>query len=276
MINIHGKSIYSSSKTGIVDVFIIEAESDADGRAISSELPAGYNQVQEGIKIYYSFTGDSATDGSWQDLWPVHNTAKPATNGTVINFFGPETGLGYKAYNTYGINPYIIKTAVGGTKLAYSASIGNWNVASIGGGFSLIDRAFNYYINPALMSLANLNIRYRIWEIFIHGKNDAVLLADANAYEQNLTDYVDRRRLDLGLPNLPFIICLPSGDYSGTSSVYMSTIRQAMLNVADNMSDIHILECQDEPVNPSDPIHYSGAGLISIGHRLADLIQTLI
>ena len=238
-----------SSDPTPVKVFLIGGQSNADGRAQASDLPAEL-QAKAGIPTYH--------EGEWHYL----------EGGLVAksdDLFGPEVTFG-RAMETGCPDEMIVlvKYAIGGTDIAE-----DWAPGEPGGPQY---EGFMDTVEGALASLEGDYIAEIGGMIWMQGESDANDATKAAAYEQNLTDLIATFRDELDTPNMPFVI----GQISDSSTwTYGDTVQAAQDAVAGADPNTSMITTTDLPLL-SDGIHYNADGTMTLGTRFADALLDLI
>jgi hypothetical protein len=229
-------------------VFILAGQSNAMGQyASKSSLPTALQGAQEDVIL--------RADGTWTTLQPGRNTA-------TTNDFGPEITFGRAMADAWkGENIAIIKVGYGATTLA-----GDWNPDNPGPRYTDLLNA----VNTAMAELSvgyDAEIAGMLW---MQGESDAFTLANAQAYEANLRNFIQSVRDDLGTENLPFVI----GQISDAAAwTYGDTVQLAQWNVGQTMPFTTTILTNDLSLISN---HYDAAGQMELGYRFAAGMLTLI
>ena len=229
------------------DTVVLAGQSNARGNAALTSLAPPYEQPYPGVRFYNS-TPVSHRSREWGDLGPV-----TSSDGYG---FGCEVSLGRDLDANAGWpNPAIYKCAKGSTSLAV-----DWAPNT---GESWLEMRDVYARAQAALPVAGSTLVPRAF-VWIQGETDSVTLAYANAYEANLTAFIAAVRTLFGVPALPFwIVRLTTPNSFGP---YEDTIIAAQNAVAAADPFVYIVP----PPSPlPDGVHFSAAGLVSIGQVLA-------
>lgn len=176
----------------------------------------------------------------------------------------------------------------GGSQLFQSVGVADWNAASVNEYADSILLLLNGYknaidqyttgTNPGFSSYRYMNkwaidVQFILW---IQGENDSQVLAQANAYEANLTAIIEQVRERWNRPSMPFVLVRLGGAYTGT---YKATINTAMQNVAVSLDDVYIVNTDDMTVQdyygPTvSPVHYNIRGAQKLQRKIFTVIQS--
>ena len=227
-------------------VYLLAGQSNMDGHAEVNGLPPELSGVQTDVLAYHK--------GSWKYLRPgLSKTTKT---------FGPEVTFGRDMANARPLEHIgLIKYAVGNTNL-----VNDW-AAPDGNGLGAGPEYVNF-MNAVTNALATLDPNYEphiegmLW---MQGESDASNLSWAQAYEQNLTEFIVSVRRDVNEPNMPFVI----GQISEASIwTYGAIVRQAQYNVSQTVPLTTMIITSDLPFN-SDGYHYNAEGQMTLGYRFS-------
>lgn len=114
---------------------------------------------------------------------------------------------------------------------------------------------------------SGLNIESVLW---VQGESDAIREEPSKSYKKNLKEFIGCLRSDLPDSEFRFI-------YLQVNSInfpYIKTVRQAQLEVAEELENVFVVKTSDQP-NPQDfpkydDVHYNKDGVINIGKALAE------
>ena len=238
-----------------VRVYLVGGQSNADGRAVTTNLSATLQQPQTNIDFYYN--------GTLTTLRPLTSSGSQ---------FGPEITFGQRLatlVNADAANRIaLIKYAVGGTTL-YNDWKANGTVTTTGEGARYI--SFQQAVTngwKALLSAypsATFSLEGMIW---MQGESD-VPSASA-AYFSNLTNFVADVRLTYNSPKLPFIVGrLSSGQTGAGSAPLLAVVRQAQSDVAAQDPWVGLVDT-DTFALKSDALHFDDRGQQSLGIAFAE------
>jgi hypothetical protein len=239
-------------------VYLLAGQSNMVGVGLSAQLPADLQLPQADVEIYASGQLDPCNSDHWLDLQP----------GLGFNeyCFGPEITFGRRMADAHPSDVILIKYAVGGTNLWH-----DWrapDAAEPNGGPQYA--AFMSTVADAFATLGLSCSPYVAGMIWMQGESDSSDLDAALAYEQNLTDFIESIRSDLGLPDIPFVIGQISNQYG---YAYGLIVQAAQQTVSQTLHNTALVVTDDLTLN-ADRIHYDAAGQIALGYRFAeDLIS---
>jgi len=227
--------------------FIVAGQSNAkgSGQNESQDLPSGLN-----------------ADGSRTnaEFWETDNIMYPyqADMNTIDDFYnwGVEHRIAERLLtNNRCNNINLLKVTKGGTSIGDG---GYWNITDGAGTDYLIAKA-----NLAETS-HGLTWDYFIW---IQGENDATSESIANAYEANLTGFVNHLLTNIN-PNMKFII-VKLADWTAGSVPYLSTAQVAQDDVSISLNKQLVIPdtLLSADVN-ADNLHYTHIGIDKLATKI--------
>ncbi len=258
--------IYNAEKPAVsqdtvtrLRVVLLAGQSNADGRAVVSELPPALQTPQDDVSLYYT------TEVSAGGL----TTLRPGLSET--SQFGPEIMLGRRLADIHagesGTRVAIVKYANGGTSLRTHWAAGG-DATTTGDGPEYV--AFQQTVTSGLAALAaaypqaTLDLQAMVW---MQGESDAVA-SSSGLYQDNLTAFIADVRATYGA-SLPFIIARLSSKQTALNSVHLGVIRAAQDAVAAADPRTSVFSTDDFGIKP-DNLHFNGSGQQSMGGAFAD------
>ena len=248
-----GQAIYGGRKPVIANVFIESGQSNCQGVANVADTPIPVGQLVGGVKTWRrSLNGDMYSGtGQWLDLQYATNQYEGRGQfGSVLKFAMNLRDNLEDANNDI----YIIKADGNGKPIAGWVS-GLEKTAMYGG-----------HITPALTDLL-ANPAYD--EVRIHGffwdqgEGDSDTLAEANAYQANITTVISELRTALNIPNLPVILRRTESTHA--NHVYVGVVAAAQEAFVDGDANAEIITGPFTYVG--DLVHIDGASQNSVGDQ---------
>ncbi len=211
----------------VTQVFLFAGQSNMVGADATTERIDDYPDFKGASEpqsdVLYSYilgNGDEASKG-WGPLKPLRS-------------FGPEVTFARRVKQQAGFPIAIIKSAVGGTTVAF-----DWNPDAPDKGQKLYPRTLQL-VRESLAELDKRGIRYRLEAVMWHqGEND---MLDRNLYKQyadGLMKLVARLRADLKAPELKW---------------YIAEVSEKGIWGMDHRSNLGIFRQQQEQVLKADPL----------------------
>ena len=257
------------------DVFLLGGQSNANGRGDTTEIPTGslLADPQTDVRFYYHKTQNATNNvlptDQFIDLAPGSGfgTAAPVHTSE----FGAELGLGRTLADAYpDRNTLIIKYTDGGTNLHTQWAEGGSRYTT-----------FVDTVQTALGKLDDVGDSYTMQGmVWLQGESDAGNTTNANAYQVNLVDLIDRVRTDLfDGADAPFVLTrLSDNQYSGSLSAGVLAVRAAQTNVSTLLANVATIDTDDDALFTSyatAPIHFDANGQINIGNALGQQFVSL-
>ncbi len=233
----------SGGPKGRTRVFLLGGQSNMNGLASVTNLPAPYDAVQGDVAFW--------KNGSWVALAPGY--------GTRSEYFGPEVSFGYTLKQALPIDRiYLVKYAANGTAL-----YDDWAPGT--------GPQYTAFMSTANAALANLDAKGVDYEIsgmlWLQGESDAQENQGA-AYETNLRNFIADMRTRFNDPDLPFYMGRVR-EFYGTA-LQSGLVRDAQVVVAE--STAHVEWFDTDSYNPLIlGGHYNADGEINIGIDYANL-----
>ncbi len=246
------------------DIYLLGGQSNAEGRALNSNLPASLQGSQADVMFFYD------VDGSWGTLAP--GTGGLSTTGGNASQFGPEVTLGRTlADDNPDRNIAIVKYGVGNTNLHTQ-----WDPDDTGADNQYDD--FVTTVNNAISTLpagVTYSIKGMLW---MQGENDAPTTSgngvstNSLAYEAYLTNFISSVRTEFGVPEMPFVI----GQLGHLRDVPVSNtnwtiVQSAQARVA--ALDPNVAMVINTDLQLKDLVHYNAEGQQTLGTNFAKALQ---
>ncbi len=261
---------HSTAECAIVQVYLQAGQSNADGRAATSDLPSNpvdLLQPQDDVEFFFH------TQGGSHALDSTLTTLRPGMSET--SGFGPEVTFGRNMADFFGDDSdtmvAVIKYANGGTNL-YSQWKAGGTADTSGDGSEYVTFQNTVSAGLAAIEAAHpddlVEIAGMIW---MQGETDAGSAATAAAYETNLTDFIADIRATYG-SDLPFAIGQLSSGQTALNATNLEAVRTGQSNVAAN-DPLTALVATDTFSLKSDHLHFDGAGQQALGSAFAAELQ---
>ena len=246
------------------DIYLLGGQSNAEGRALNSNLPVSLQGSQSDVMFF------NGVGGSWGLLRP--GTGGNSATGGNSNQFGPEVTLGRTLADDQPTrNIAIVKYGAGGTNLHTQ-----WNPDDTGA-----DNQYDNFVTTVNNAIAALppsvtfTIKGMLW---MQGESDAPatggngINVNSLAYEANLINFVASVRDEFATPEMPFII----GQLGHLRDVPISNtnwviVQNAQARVAALDPNVAMVINSDLPLR--DLIHYNAAGQQTLGQNFAKALQ---
>lgn len=244
------------------DVFLIAGQSNADGRALKSELTgelAGYAGRQSAAGIDYTNTAYGNADKSryrkWMILEPGYSVPPGFSGALPSTTFGVEIAAAAILKNAYP-NPAFIKVTRGGTALGVPGA--DWYPAPLTSpDAGPLYKALIESTQLALQEITAAGDTYTVHGLFWHqGESDSTRTAQ---YAGLLTTLIESARRDLAIPNLRFII----GELAETKD---QAFRDVQWQVARSMPNAGFLSSRG--LVTFEGTHFNTSAMITLGSRL--------
>jgi len=173
-------------------------------------------------------------------------------------FFGPEITLINGLSNSHR-NIAVIKCAYGGSNLAV-----DWNRNAVTG--NMLYKTMTDQINNACSLLDSIGLEHTFAGFFwIQGESDASIQSYAQAYYENLREFISGVRTDLNTPSLPFFISrLPSGQ----PYTYLALIRSAQEKASADIHNVKLIDTDNLELD-TDKVHFISSGMKELGFLMA-------
>ena len=258
----------SFSTVNRVRVILLGGQSNADGRADSTELPTtpvNLQQAQGDVDLFYNIEGGTAT------------LAALSPDLSETSQFGPEITLGRSMADLWSVDDRtrvaIVKYANGGTNLQIDWKAGG-DATTTGDGPEYA--TFQQTVQGGLTELATLypdaalDLLGMVW---MQGESDAVNGYE-NQYQANLTAFIADVRATYGA-DLPFIIGRLSSAQTNLPAGALATVRAAQSAVADTVAKVTLIDTDTFGIQ-TDNLHFDAAGQQALGNASAAALITYI
>lgn len=247
------------------DVFILAGQSNADGRGNAADLTGDlsvYSDSLPGVIINYTNPDYTSSDRSLYQKWVTLRPGFSGSGSTPLphGTFGPEIGMGHVLAQHFA-HPAIVKVAEGGTALTRRGS--DWYPADLNS--PDVGRLYTALISStrkALQDLTDAGDTYTVHTLFWHqGESDSGE-SNRTGYAARFAEFVKRVRVDLGLPDLRFIV----GQVAANRSPEFADIQWGNTRSLRNISF-----AGTENLTTSDPqTHFDAPSAITLGRRMAE------
>lgn len=254
---------------------IIAGQSNGTDRfTVAGNLPAALQGVQQNSYTYFKTADTYSNNGSWVKMETGVNTQ---TGTPQAGKFGVGLIIANRLFNTYKKTAYVVPTAIGGAYLANDVTP-SWYSTHIAEHYK---RMVEGHVHNAYLKIRATK-KLKPVLIWIQGESDADTVAHGNAYQTGLTELINNTRTYTGFKNLPVIIVKLRADYVGPPNLGLTGVRQAMVNVANTLSNVFLFNTDNNryPLS-SDGQHYNPVvesyngtqSVINMGDDLADFID---
>lgn len=237
---------------------VLMGQSNCAGRAAMADLPAEYQGAQAGVNIW--------TGAAFATLNSTLNNNQ--FGATATNQFGWEMAVGKEYVDAYGGSINLVKYAVGSTPLARNGVNQSWDPAwyTTSGNALYSLAGMETWEAVIAMQAAGLRPDFLAFQWF-QGEQDATTQAWADAYQTNLTAFLDAIRSTLGASSLPVHLMRIANE--GTET-YNPTVRAAQSAVAGAVSGVTLIDT--DSYGMADTVHLNASGQIALGTTLAALL----
>jgi hypothetical protein len=243
-----------------IHVFLIGGQSNANGHARASDLPANLQAPQSDVLYYYN------SNGITPNLVPL----SPRTT------FGPEVTFGRAMADYFAPSKArvaILQYAVGGSNLYI-----HWRPASVSGKDGVLLGRFKKTVADGMDALkaanpgATIHIDGMLW---MQGEADGADKTGVSSaqYEANLTALVKEIRSTFGA-QLPIVIGRLSSGQT-TVGAHLNDIRLAQEKVASADAYTKMVNTDGFELFP-DHLHFDAAGQQALGKAFAVAMQSLV
>jgi hypothetical protein len=218
------------------------------------------------------FTNYNAWGYTPGDAW---NAVNPGHYIAVINSYGPEFTTARDLANKLGEVVYVAKYALGGAGLdpAYAGISATWypNASDPGTPAEYTLSLYHSMLCWATNALAAARQNQPETEIagffWLQGEADAIDSGTASLYRTNFTKFLQRIRGDFGKSNLPVVFARITN--LSPMMPYALTVRTGQAAVAAADTNAAMVITDDLPLDTTYKIHFTDAGLKTVGQRFA-------
>jgi hypothetical protein len=235
-------------------VYLLAGQSNMVGVGLNAQLPSDLQSAQSDVEVYAAGQLDPCNSDRWLDLQPGLGFNKYC--------FGPEITFGRRMADAKPGEVVLVKYSVGGTNLWH-----DWRAPDAvepNGGPQYV-----VFMNTVTDALATMGLNcspYVAGMIWMQGESDSSDLEAALAYEQNLTNFIDSVRSDIGVPDMPFVIGQISNQYG---YAYGHLVQAGQQTVSQTLPNTALVLTDDLTLN-ADRIHYDATGQMALGYRFAE------
>ncbi len=252
-------------------VFLLAGQSNMEGLGNAAEVSSNLLS-QSSVRLYHSSSVHSSLPAyRWNPLTPA---------GLTATHFGPELVFAYRVREMLPkANIALIKHAKGGTKLTRETlayDVTSWcpgTNASDTASFGIEFIAFVQTVTHALAALRAQGDRPTLsGMVWVQGEADATCALTGEAYETNLTRFIQRVREQFNTPDLPFVCAqvLPYQTRPGSAAVRGAQARLDQ-NSGSHAAIPGVFTVQTEGLGVHrDSVHFNTPGQLELGARLAD------
>ncbi len=238
--------------------------------------PMAAFEATELIRLNASgLVGANLTTANAKVLCAMNTVAVAPLSANCGSPYGPELVFGQALSKAGYSSTSMIKVAKGGTNL-----YANWRSPLSGGTVGYLYTQLRTRIQSLKSDPASVNpsckTRACQWSAFVWFQGEADSdnnpersSANADAYEQNLKNFIADVRKDAGLPTLPVVI-VQTGAWA-QSLAYGKTVAAAQISVVNADRYARIVTTSDL----SGFYHYDSAAQLIIGERVALAVQSL-
>lgn len=238
---------------------------------LNANVPVGYRGVLSGLQIWYG--APSSNIGTAFSAYDI-DTERQTLGDGQSGYIGPDTACAKDYVDRIGGTVYINKYFTGSTSLAYSGSNnGYWTPTDNTLEHSNSKRKYagamvNWWKSLRVHQIASRkpSIKGYIW---YQGEDDAVLQADALAYNGNGQTFFSLVKREMGYTSFPVFLCRISSHIDIVSQPYRDTVRSEQDAL---VAVIGATEMDTDSYTVYDSAHINAAGQITLGQTIAPLL----
>jgi hypothetical protein len=254
-----------------IPVFVFAGQSNALARKTDYAQLTGALEVWKTPQANVLFAGPQ---GEQENGGPTWGAIAPVNAN--LTSYGPELSAGKVIAQGLNQTVGVIKYAKGSTWLANKNNANDtWDPDKAGGLYSQMLNRVNLSLAalPVQQSGTTGDIAAFFW---MQGENDAISAVDANAYQQNLIDFIAKVRTDFNKPELPFIFgqinVSDNVNYTANSHI----VRAAQQYVASNVANVYMVDTHPLSRVTGDFVHLSTQGTLDLGTAWGNLYLTAV
>lgn len=233
----------------------------------SGNVPAGAEATAiSTAKIFhkrpFSTTGITGPTGEFETLdYSMQNNYH--WQAESYNHAGPELALAVqfsakKPFHTLHIN----KVSLGATGIDPTTALPYWAPGNI-----LRERELYEYLPEALEVMCAAGLEPQIMSMRNQWESDAASATAANNFAQNTINYLNEKRAALGIDIIPTILVDAS---NGADYPYISTIKNAMKQIAATVPGVEVLDVESLAHQAGDLPHFVAYSYRVMGQYAAD------
>lgn len=251
-------------------VYLVAGQSNADGRALKTDLPSQLQTPRADVPFYYR---------SYNYNTGVYSTLRPGSAGSPAvknTAFGPEVTFGATLADWVAVNRpadkiAIIKYAEGGTSLHTDWKAGGTATTTNDGAVyqtfqSTVTNGLSALHADATLSGYTLRIAGIIW---VQGESDQ---ADYANYAANLTAFIGDVRATYGA-SIPFYLSALSDNRAANSGAGFDGVRAAQAQVDASVTGTYLINTDAAAFAiGADGIHFNADGQRALGDAFAQSV----
>lgn len=270
----YGTSIPLWSSYTAVDEVWMGGQSNSAGRGIRGasdvNVPAEYKVALTGVNIWHG-TVTSLVGNAWGTL-DITTNNHDLFDQQGATYIGHEETLGKEYLDRTGNNVYIFKTALGGTNLAYSASVAYWDPVNNTNVHNSQSRLFGVSGNNWWQSMRahqaasrRPNMKGIVW---YQGEQDATNSPDANAYAANGLIFFNELKKEIGVGAPPIFVIRIHAAIDIGAQPYRDTVRAQEATLVSSISNATLVSVDSYTLQ--DGAHINITGQLALGQVIAD------
>jgi hypothetical protein len=272
----YGMSIPLWSSYSEAPAIVKAGQSNSAGRGdrgvSDANVPAPYNGVLTGCNVWYG-TPAAGIGTAFNTLSIAANNHMLGDDALASLYIGDEETMCKDYIDGHGGSVYLMKFAQGGTYLAYDGSGNYWNATDQTESQQSSRKLYRVFMQNWWQSLRVQQSNSRRPSIkgidWYQGEQDAVTQVNADAYQTNLTTFINTARPELGYAaeDAPFYIVRIHSGIDAGQHPYKATVRTAQDNVAAALTNCFLVSVDAYTLR--DAAHINVAGQLALGSFLA-------